>query len=173
MTSDTPLAINDDPKLIPAWKELVKVASGWDMGSIHEHSEIAEILGIKYRTPKYYQYLHSAMKELTTIGKRIVNINKRGYYVLKPGEQTKEVVGDFKKSTKKAREAVGNWHCSAVDKMDDAEKRTNEHVGIAGAKVFSALSNGYTEMAQIAGVHRKQKVLAGAANKKRGKEEGN
>ena len=160
-----------DAILIPEWKELVKVASEWEYGSTHSHEEIAAIIKIPYGTPKYYQNVTTAMEELIAMWKRMTNIYKEGYYVLKPGEHTPAVAFDVRASLHKMRKGISNWHDSPVSKMNDTERKTHERVGVSACNVFSTFANGYNEIAQIAGIQRKQKVLLAASEKKQHRED--
>ena len=148
-----------EPKLDPPYKELIKVGSGWEYGSKHEHKEVSKILGIPYGIPEYYENVNAAELELTKIGKRIVNIYKEGYYVLKPGEQTVEVAHDMRGAVGRMRGALSHWHDAATHDMDDTEQEKHERVGVASFSLFSSVVNSYNGIAAIAGIQRKQKLL--------------
>jgi hypothetical protein len=146
-------------KLFPPWKELVKVASNWEYGTIHTHDEIADIMGLSYPSQEYYQQVNHAITELITYGKRMKNVQNRGYYTLKPVEQIHEAVYDAKRGTRRIKDGIHNLTNAPVDDMTDSQKRTQEGALVSLSRTYVNAVNGVTETARIAGIQRKQKML--------------
>jgi hypothetical protein len=155
-----------DPKLDPPWKELVKIASGWDYGSVHPHQEIAAILGVAYPSIDYYENVIRASTDLLVIGKRIVNIYNEGYKVLKPEEQTPEAVRDAGDIIRKLRQPISALNHVPTHILDETHKSINERAAHAISNVYVKAVSNYQEAAQIAGIHRKQKMLLTATKGK-------
>ena len=77
---------DSEPELFPPWKQLEKIASGWEYESKHPHDEILKILGLKSKNTSYYQQVDKANHELTQIGKLLENLRDFGYVVVRPDE---------------------------------------------------------------------------------------
>ena len=148
-----------EPKLNPPWKELVKVASDWKFGELHTHEEIAEILGVKYKSLFYYQNVNQAIKELIVIGKRLKNEKNIGYRTLNPLEQIQEGVYDAKKGVTRIHDGIDNLNHAPTNKMSDTMKRRHENTVVSLAKTYVTAVSGVTEAAQLAGIQRNQKML--------------
>lgn len=95
-----------EPELYPPWKQLEKIASGWEYGSKHIHDEILQILGISEVGNKYYQQVERANKELTLIGKRLENCQGFGYEVVKPEEYVSVSLKYKQRSVRRLRTAL-------------------------------------------------------------------
>lgn len=156
-----------EPLLTPPWKQLVKIASGWDYGSKHTHEEIAEILGVDYGTPDYYANVNAANSVMTECGKRLKNIHDQGYRVLSPTEQIPEVVYDVRGVMRKFRYSLQNLNSVPVKELDETTKGIHERTGMSLGRTYSVLASGYNEAAQIVGIARPQKALKAADKNRR------
>lgn len=157
---------SEQPILEPPWKELAKVASGWEYGSKHSHEEIAAIMRIAYGTLEYYQQVNRAIEELISEGKRIVNMRSTGYRVLMPNEHIVFAVYDAKKGTLKIKEGISNLDDAPVNIMTDNERRKCEGARSALASTYVKSVDGVTQAAQIAGIKRNQRMLSSGNSQK-------
>ena len=115
-----------DTILFPVWKQLVKVASDWEYGSLHKHDEISDILQIDAQTNKYYQNVSSANVELTLSGKRLAIVQGEGYMVVNPGEYPKDSRKQKDKGLRHYKIAAMVTGCAPVEKMTERERAIND-----------------------------------------------
>lgn len=152
---------SEEPILFPKWRELVKVASGWEYGSVHTHEEIAGIIQCEYGTPEYYQTVNTAIDKLThEFQKRLKNVRDEGYRVLNPAEHITEAVWDARRGVKHIYDGIRNLNVAPTRDMSDDEVKRCERTQVYLGRVASAASDGVTQAAQIAGINRNQKMLA-------------
>lgn len=165
MTSEEQIN-TEDTTLLPPWKELFKISSGWEYGSFHEHLEIAIILGVDYGTPKYYEYMTTVADKLSRVGKRIECIHTKGYRVLLPDEYPKAACDDTDRTSRVLKRGLSKIYDAPTHKMEhDTQKRIDAittHMG----RTYVHLVSAATEVKELAGIQRKQKMLAKSANGK-------
>jgi len=152
--------------LFPPWKELVKIASEWEYGSFHEHLEIALILGVDYGSKEYYSAMNSASDELVSIGRRIECVYNKGYYMLNPDEYPRAAYEDVKRSANKLKQGINNSHDAPIQKMEHATQKQMEAITTHLGRTYVQLVTAVTEVKELAGIPRKQKMLAKNANRK-------
>jgi hypothetical protein len=155
-------------RLNPPWKELFKIASQtWDHGSAHPHAEGATIMGVDYGTQAYFENMNVVKTEMASIGKRLKNIHGWGYKVLLPEEQITEVVtGDFRGVARKSRTMLTNLNNIPVPQLDATSKGVVDRLYVSTSHTFAQIASGYHQAMQIAGIDRKQKMLAKVSEKK-------
>jgi hypothetical protein len=158
--------MTNEPILYPLWKELLKAASEWEYGSFHEHREIATIIGIEYGSKDYYSTMTRVGEELATIGKRVKCVYNKGYYVLKPSEYPRAAYEDTKHSANVLKRGINKIHDAPVQKMDHGVRKQIEAITIHMGRTYVNLVSAATEVKEIAGIQRKQKMLAKTANGK-------
>lgn len=156
----------EEPVLLPLWKELFRVAQDWEYGSTHTHKEIARILGIEYGGTDYYGNVNSAFEQLANIGKRLRCVHNTGYYVLKPSEYPLAAYDDTHKSGRILKRGLDNIHNAPVQKMDNSTKQRIEAIGTHMARTYVNLVTATNEVKELAGISRKQKMLAKHSNGK-------
>ena len=152
--------------LLPLWKELFKVAQDWEYGSVHEHTEIARILGVEYGSRKYYENVNTAFEQLAHSGKRLRCIHSIGYYVLKPSEYPLAAYDDTRKSGQVLKRGLDNVYNAPTHKMDDPTKQRIENIGTHMARMYVSLVSATNEVKELAGIQRKQKMLEKHSNGK-------
>lgn len=151
-------------RLDPPYKELVKVASGWDYNSTVEHAAIADILGVEYPSQDYYQNVESANAELIGIGKRLKNVKGVGYFVLNPFEQVQEAVYDAKKGVRRIKYGINNLHDAPVSQLNDTQKEIHENTLVSLSRVYVSAVSGITQIAVIAGIQKNKHNLLKKSN---------
>jgi len=104
-------------KLYPEWRELAEVAEIWEYGSVHKHSEIAEIMGIPQQETKYYQYVSRANEILTPKGKLLQIVVGTGYLVVHPDDYIDRSFDQVKKSMDHLLRAVTISQSAPVELM--------------------------------------------------------
>lgn len=158
----------DEPKtvLFPVWKELVKAACEWEYGSAHSHEEISQILGIKYGTKEYYDSVSAAKDELAELGHRIMNVRDEGYYKLAVSEYPEAAYNDTKKSVRTLKTGLNNVMNAPTKAMDDRNKRRTENITVFMGKTYVSLVSSASEIKELAGIKRPQRMLTKAAGKK-------
>jgi hypothetical protein len=158
--------MNEDTILFPVWKELLKVASEWEYGSFHEHLDIAIILGVDYGTTKYYEYMKVVSEKLAAQGKRIECVYNKGYYVLKPDEYPRAAYDDTKRSANTLKRGLSNIHDAPIQKMEHGTQKKIDAITTHMGRTYVYLVSAATEVKELAGIQRKQKMLAKSANGK-------
>ena len=158
--------MTEDTILFPIWKELVRVASEWEYGSFHEHLEIALILGVDYGSKEYYASMNIASRELASIGKRVECVYDKGYYVLKPEEYPRAAYEDTKRSATVLKRGINKIHDAPVQKMDHGTQKQIDAITTHMGRTYVHLVSAATEVKELAGIQRKQKMLAKSANGK-------
>ena len=98
-------AVTAQTILYPTWRELVKVAVNWDYGSLHSHSEIADILSVEKQNSEYYRLVVRANKELITHSKLLQNVLGTGYAVVNPNDYPEASQGRMDKALRHVRVA--------------------------------------------------------------------
>ena len=158
--------IMENTTLFPVWKELLKIASQWEYGSFHEHLEIAVILGVDYGSDKYYEYMTTVSDKLAGQGKRIECVYNKGYYVLKPDEYPRAAYEDTKRSASVLKRGLSTIHDAPVQKMEHGTQRQIDAITTHMGRTYVHLVSAATEVKELAGIQRKQKMLAKNANGK-------
>ena len=160
---------SEDTTLFPPWKELLKIASDWEYGSFHEHLDIAIVLGVDYGTPKYYEYMTTVSNKLSRIGKRIECIHEKGYRVLTPEEYPKAACEDVDRTSRVLKRGINQIYDAPVQKMEHGTQKKIEAITTHMGRTYVHLVSAATEVKELAGIQRKQKMLSASATKK-GKE---
>lgn len=97
--------MNNETIRLPEWETLMSEAINWEIGAVHTHDEIAEIMALKSRTQKYYNQMQKAIEELTMRGVRLANVKNVGYKVISPDEWAIEAERKLKKGGNNVEEA--------------------------------------------------------------------
>lgn len=160
------MSSEDAPILDPPWKELVKVASEWDYGSMHTHGEISGIIRLPYGDIHYYSEVNRAAKELLVLGKRIQCVYNKGYKVLKPSEYPKTIFEDTKSVFLKMKDVHADSLSAPVKEMDDLAKQRTENLQSHTGQAVVTLATVVNTAHAIAGIERKQHMIAKAAKGK-------
>lgn len=150
--------------LFPPYKELIKVSKDWEYGSFHTHEEIAGVLGVEYGSKEYYTNMTRVVDEMAYLGKRIRCQRTEGYYVLNPSEYPEAAYDDTKRATRVLKSGLDNVHTSPVQKMDHSTQKRMENIGVHLGRTYVNLVTAATEVKELAGIQRKQKMLAKGAN---------
>jgi len=158
--------MDEKPILDPPYKELFKVAGEWEYGSFHSHEEIAKIMMLEYGTQDYYANTNAAARDLAAIGKRVRCVHNKGYYVLKPSEYPEAAYHDTRKSGRVLKEGLNNVYSAPLQKMSHQTKQQTEAIATHMARTYVNLVTAATEVKEIAGIERKQKMLSKASHGK-------
>lgn len=75
--------------VLPKSDELVRQALMWNYGEVHTHTEIAKIMNILPKNPKYGYLISAAQKKLLIAGKVLESVHGQGYRVIYPDEYKK------------------------------------------------------------------------------------
>lgn len=133
---------------LPRWKELVDKAKNWGYGDIYTHGEIARIMQVKAKTPKYYNSVATANKHLLLAGKRLKNINGIGYQVLRPDDYINESAREVDRAKNKVRRAVAISAYAPVELMtEEGRERHTSYTDRLAA--FAALAQKETTQLKI------------------------
>jgi len=93
--------------IYPAWKRLSRIASMWEYGTFHPHSEIEEILEIKKDQKGYHRAIDRAKLELLQEdNKWLINSFGAGYSVCQPDEFPDEVLKGVNKAYRRMKRAI-------------------------------------------------------------------
>ena len=158
--------MEEKPILDPPYKELLKVSEGWDSGTFHSGEEFADIMMVEYKSSVYYANVNAAAKELAATGKRIRCVRGKGYYVLLPSEYPDAAYFDTRKAGRALKRGLDNIHSAPVQKMEHATQKKVEAIATHMARTYVTLVTAATEVKEIAGIERKQKMLQKASNGK-------
>ena len=146
--------------MFPVWKQLVKIASAWEYGGLHTHSEIADILGVDTQTNKYYQNVSSANIELTLSGKRLAIVQGEGYMVVKPGEYPEDSRKQKDKGLRHYKIAAMVTGCAPVEKMTDKERAINDQCHSLNTALVTMLKKDQTKEYKLLNLTPKLKLNA-------------
>lgn len=136
--------------LLPRYLELVEQAVNWEYGSIHSHNEIAETMNLLPGNNEYYTNVNKANKKLLESGKKLVNVNGKGYQVLSPDDYMKESAKKVDQGKRRIRDAGKVLSYAPI-----------EHMSEEGKKRFTAYSDRYFSfMALVQGASVELKTLA-------------
>lgn len=125
--------------LHPSWKELIKIASDWEYESLHSHAEISNILCMEAQTSEYYQAVVKANASLTLIGKRLDNVQSKGYMVVRPGEYVNVSQKQKDRGLRHYRTAAFVTGHAPLDRMTDRERMINDQHHIRNSSVVVML----------------------------------
>jgi hypothetical protein len=145
-------------ELYPSWKQLLKIASAWEYGTFHEHSEIADILHMKGQTNKYYQAVSSANADLTLCGKRLDIIQGKGYMVVEPGKYVEVSQQQKDRGLRHYKIATFITGSAPVDKMTEKEKSIHDQHHIQNASVLGMLQKDKSKCYKLLNMQPKLKL---------------
>jgi benzoyl-CoA reductase/2-hydroxyglutaryl-CoA dehydratase subunit BcrC/BadD/HgdB len=136
----------DKTIIYPEYQELVSKATNWEYGRIYSHEEIAEIMMLIPRSPKYYAQVNIANKKLTELGKRLKSVNGQGYKVITPDEYVDEAIAKLDRGRRQARKAYEILqHAPSTLMSDEYRSKYNELLNDI-VKVHSILEGGVTQI---------------------------
>jgi hypothetical protein len=95
-----------ETKQYPEYKELVSLARHWDYGSMHTHTEISQVMGVKFPSNRYYNLVQRAAEELLSCGKLLVCIKNEGYKILLPDEYVDQSVKCFEQGRRRLKKGL-------------------------------------------------------------------
>lgn len=136
-------------RLQPAWKELVKAAAKWGYGSFHTHDEIADILGVRPRTSKYYSHVQKARKRLIAYGKLLESIKDEGYQTVEVERYTEVTHGDIEKSRKYLKLGLIKTQYAPVELMSEEDRQKSDRFLVTTVGLLSMTESSYTELTKI------------------------
>jgi hypothetical protein len=150
----------DNTSLFPVWKQLVKVASAWEYGTLHTHTEIADVINLDAQTNKYYQTVSSANIELTLTGKRLAIVQGEGYMVVKPGEYPEDSRKQKDKGLRHYKIAAMVTGCAPVERMTDKERAINDQCHGLNTALVTMLKKDQTKEYKLLNLTHKLKLNA-------------
>ena len=150
--------MNEELELYPSWKQLLKIASQWEYGTFHKHSEIADILSIDGQTNKYYQAVSNANADLTLCGKRLDIIQGKGYTVVDPGKYVEVSQQQKDRGLRHYKIATFITGNAPVEKMTDKEKAIHDHHHIQNTSVLSMLQKDKSKCYKLLNMQPKLKL---------------
>ena len=135
---------------MPEYMELYETALQWDYESRHTHEEIANIMQLKYGTPKYHSMVRRANEKLIECGKMIGNVRGEGYIVVKPDNYVEKSLSKFKQGVRRIRKSYKISDYAPIKQMTDKGlskyRNYNERLGVVRAMTEGA----YKEMTVLA-----------------------
>ena len=110
--------------------------------------------------------MNSASDALAGVGKRIECVYNKGYYVLKPDEYPRAAYEDTKRSADTLKRGINKIYDAPLQKMEHGTQQKIEAITTHMGRTYVHLVSAATEVKELAGIQRKQKMLAKGANGK-------
>jgi len=120
--------MNNEVVKLPEWTNLKEIATDWEYGSIHSHSEISKILHLEKGTYKYYSMIGRANKELLKHSKILKSVREKGYQTVNPDDFNDYAMGKFKTSKKRFEEGVKVLQNAPVSLMTQDGQRRHRYL---------------------------------------------
>jgi len=139
----------NETKLFPVWKELVKVANTWEYGTFHPHEEIAEILGCEIKTSRYYGNIQKAKKALIEYRKLLETHIDKGYFVTEIDRYNEVTFEDIRKSQKYLELSVLKSTYAPIELMDDQTRKKHDIFLVKQVGLLNMSMPFYTEITKV------------------------
>lgn len=136
-------------KLYPIWRELVKVANGWEYGTLHTHEEISGIIGVPPKTNRYYNIVRRAKTDLIQYGKLFDTYVDKGYQVIEINRYNEKTFEDIRKAKKHLDLSVIMSQHAPVDKMDAGTRGKHDVFLVKQVGLLNMFTPKYVEITKV------------------------
>lgn len=131
---------------------LAEKISKLEYGGVISHSDIANIIGEEYKTPKYSQTVTKARRILQRkYGRQIESIRGDGYRVVKPGDYVNHSLKHYKRGFKEMQKGADVLQTAPTKDMNAEELATYRRVNDRAVLLQASIKGVAVELKTLAG----------------------